>query len=69
MRRRCRKSSAFIAAALVAQRLVTVSAVSGAQARVPDAATVASLHELIQTGRTEEAQEQLKRFDSTAPHT
>jgi tetratricopeptide (TPR) repeat protein len=68
MRRRPRKSSALIAAtAFVAQTLVPVSAMSGAQARVPDAATVASLHELIQTGRTEEAQEQLKRFDSTAP--
>ena len=67
MRRRCRKSSALIAAAFVAQTLVAPSVSSGAQASIPDAAAVATLRELIQTGRTPEAEEQLKRFDSSAP--
>jgi tetratricopeptide (TPR) repeat protein len=62
MRRRLRSNSPFVAAALLAVQIAIA-----AQPRVPDAAGVASIRQLIQTGRTAEAQTRLKEFDPAQP--
>ena len=49
------------------QALVVLGASGEPQTRAPDATALAGLRDLIQTGRIEQAQEQLKQFDASAP--
>jgi tetratricopeptide (TPR) repeat protein len=60
-----RRRSAGTSAALV----IGFVSVLSAQARVPDAATVASIRELIQTGQIAQARQRMQAFDAADPRT
>ena len=47
--------------------IVAAITLAAAQARVPDAATVASIRAEIQSGRIAQAREQLRQFDAASP--
>ena len=66
MQRRKRRKAGHVIRGIFVVTIAAVAAVA-AQTRVPDAAAVASIRELIQSGQIAQAQERLRDFDSAEP--